>query len=124
MNRRNLLTLLPTAALTPLSAKPKNIPQFIPDTAVVSIPAEEAMRLLRKMANATLWQDRVRWECALAGITDPEEIEDAMNSYQNDLDDLIYAEEDLQALAIEARELLGRNSDNETIDVEATIIAT
>lgn len=82
------------------------------------------MRFIQRVADSIAWWDRALAMCEAEGITDPEEIEDYLHAHQNDMDDLVYAEEDLCNLIIEARELLGRNKDNEVIDVEVTVIAT
>lgn len=122
MNRRNLLALLPATGALTLIGTPKNLPAKVTER-VASIPAEEALALIQRLANIDLWPDLVRQSCDGRGVTDPEEIQAEIDAWENSLDDLIWAEETLCDLVHAARALLGRNTDNEVIDIEATIIS-
>lgn len=93
----------------------------IPDHVKVISPAQ-ALEFIQEIAHTEVWWDRVRRKCAEQGITDEEEIEAELAAHQNDLDDLIWMEDNMCYYVTEARKLLGRDKDNNVIDVEATEI--
>lgn len=126
MNRRNLLALIPSGALIPHKALPAVLPTAMTEEqleeSIATIDPEEALEFIREIARTEAWWDRVRRECHEEGIFDEDEITEAQEAHQNDLDDLIWMEDNMCHYIVEARKLLGRDMDNNVIDVEATVI--